>query len=153
SFSDLVGVGTVGLRGAALAAPASVARVRLQSHPPGRPLGADWTVQGGRGTTGAHLPRPVSQRGGRQCPPGQGGGSFPRSRDGFGLMRAAVRPRLDQADRAAKAMTTRKGKPDNVAPWEVPLSPPTMTVSAVSLAEQRTGRTTLSPAADMRPAP
>jgi DNA mismatch repair protein MutL len=36
------------------------------------------------------------------------------------VVRAAVRARLDQADLTARAVTARKAKPDDRAPWEVP---------------------------------
>src|SRR3954452_17532599 len=59
----------------------------------------------------------------------------------YGLVREAVRARLDAANLTARAAMARKVKPDDAAPWDVP---PRVT-SAAPAAERRTDRAVSNP--------
>jgi DNA mismatch repair protein MutL len=67
----------------------------------------------------------------------------------YGLVREAVRARLDAADLTARAATARKVKPDATAPWEVPEG----ATPAAPAAERRTGRAAPAPGTSSVPRP
>jgi DNA mismatch repair protein MutL len=66
----------------------------------------------------------------------------------YGLVRGAVRARLDQADLTARAATARKVKPDDAAPWDVPQGG----TAAAPAAERRMDRA-VSPGPVAQPRP
>jgi DNA mismatch repair protein MutL len=65
----------------------------------------------------------------------------------YGLVRGAVRARLDAADLTAKAATARKLRPDDTAPWERPASASPAAVPAAPAAERRMRPDAATPAA------